>query len=177
LGFSLFSLWGVSIGTASFSVETTQMTFFELMQSWPVGSAVLGLAMMTALVLQSYIHFRAKKSANYPPMVPTTMWETIQALSSPDTPFFLWRMALKMGTSAYRLPLPIPGTPTVGVVNDVQLSRDILMDKDTVKPLSVYSIFDAANNGVQSLFTTNGSFWHSRRKGIAPAFLPSMYNA
>lgn len=130
----------------------------------------LGVVVVIAIAIHHWIRDRREKDKLYPPMAPSGMWENVQAMSGNDNPWFLWRTGMSMGTSAYRLRLPATGAPMTVIVSDHKLARDILADKHTVKPLSMYRSFNYATNGIGSLFTSNGSYWHVRRKGIAPGF-------
>lgn len=111
-------------------------------------------------------------SLSYPPMIPAGIIETAVAMSGDDLPWFFLRMAKALKTHVYRLPVPILGgaAPMVAAVGDPTTAIDILSDPRTTKPLAIYGIFDACYNGQASIFTSNGDFWHKRRKGVAPAF-------
>lgn len=134
--------------------------------------AIAALVLTIVVVLHRWNKIRARRnSLPYPPQAPVSVWETVQGLSGDDNPWFYWRTSQKMGASIFRLPpLPVWGAPMMVVVGDHKTAREILTDKETTKPRDLYGLIDGTTNGVQSLFTSNGSYWHARRKGIAPAF-------
>jgi len=140
-------------------------------QFWLGGLATLVAAAIAYLLLRVY---NKRDTSKYPPVAPSGMWETVAALSGDDFPWFLLETAEKLDTRNFRLPLPLlgppMGPPMVVVVGDPALAREILDSKDSTKPASMYKSFDGITMGIASVFTTNGPFWHSRRKGIAPAF-------
>lgn len=121
-------------------------------------------------LLIAYRWYRSRSvSKNYPPLTPMSMWETIKVMAGDDAPWFFIEMGKKLGTPIFRLNVPMPGTPMMAVVGDHKLAREILTDKTTWKPRQLYQGFDASS-GAQNLFSSNGAFWHARRKGVAPAF-------
>ena len=142
----------------------------KTVDNWSLGAVQVVALLLPLMLLHNWIRHKKERMKNYPPMAPVSMWHTIQAMSGDDNPWFFLRTAHSMGTSVYRLPLPLFGTPMAVVVGDAKLARSILTDKLTVKPLMMYRSIDAATNGIPSLFTNSGSHWHARRKGIAPAF-------
>ncbi|CAB9497335.1 P450/NADPH--P450 reductase [Seminavis robusta] len=75
-----------------------------------------------------------------------------------------------MGTTVFRLPLDVFVGTKLFVIGDAKLTRAILTDKGTTKPMNMYENFNNMANGAISLFASNGSYWHARRKAIAPAF-------
>lgn len=150
------------------------MLVAELLNGWTAASAATAAVVAGVFsVLFVFFYRRSKRIARekYPPMAPVGMWEAIQAISGDDAPWFFIRHGQNLGTSVYQLNIPLFGAaPMAVVVGDHTLARDILTDKASEKPLQLYQGFTEASNGVQSLFGSNGSYWHARRKGMAPAF-------
>lgn len=141
------------------------------LEQWTLAMAVVAMVLTTTMGLVRIVRARAEQNAKrFPPMAPTGTWNTIRAMSSDEHPWFIWRTAQAIGTSVFRLPLPLLGTPMAVVVGDAKLARAIMTDKKSVKPHQLYRSFDWTTNGVKSMFTNNGPFWHARRKGMAPAF-------
>ena len=113
---------------------------------------------------------RTEREAQYPPMAPSGMGELIKEISSPDYPWFMLRMAKESKSFTFRLNLPILGTPMVVAVGDFETQRAILMNRQSERPLAFYESFNNITGGIASMFTSNGEYWHARRKLIAPAF-------
>jgi len=55
-------------------------------------------------------------------------------------------------------------------IGEPKVARDILMDRLSTKPKKLYGPMNGIFNGSPSIFTSNGQLWHSRRKGMSPAF-------
>ena len=55
-------------------------------------------------------------------------------------------------------------------VGEPNLAKDILTDPLTIKSPAFYKSLDDATFGIPSIFTRSDEYWHSRRKGVAPAF-------
>jgi cytochrome P450 len=80
-------------------------------------------------------------------------------------------MAKEAKSFTFRVNLPIIGTPMVVAVGDVETHRAVLTHRATERPIELmYKTFDNVTCGVPSIFTSNGEYWHKRRKLIAPAF-------
>jgi cytochrome P450 len=105
-----------------------------------------------------------------PPLVKGGMIKAVKMMIDDDSPWLLLQAAKDMGTPIFRLSLPAPGTPMVALVGEYDLAREILLDPLTTKAEVFYRPFDGVTGGNKSVFTTNGEFWHLRRKGLAPAF-------
>ena len=128
----------------------------------------------TAHILIKLI-IKQRRDANkhkYPPVPNSSMWDTISALAGDDFPWFLLEAAEALKARTFQLSLPLP-VPMVVAVGDPKLAREILSDKGTTKPIHMYQNFDATTNGLPTIFTSNGNYWHERRKGVAPAFAAS----
>lgn len=153
------------------------MTFNTSSTSDPlfVSSIIPLVAFATFVAAQYLIRHRwntsesNKHPRNVPPMLNTGILETIKACSSHRTPWFILDGAKSCG-SVYRLNLPIPATPMMVAVSDANLARDILCDPLTTKPKQIYGGLDDVTGGTKAMFTCEGKAWHSRRKGLAPAF-------
>jgi cytochrome P450 len=137
----------------------------------PLFSAVILVAFLTIYHLIQKWNKTSEKNEhrNLPPMVSTGMFETMKACSGSYFPWFLVDQAKSCG-SIFRLNLPIPGTPMVVVTTSANLARKFLKDPLTTRPRLIYGGLDDVTGGTKSLFTTEGMCWHSRRKGLAPAF-------
>jgi cytochrome P450 len=79
-------------------------------------------------------------------------------------------MAKETKSFTFRLNLPILGTPMVVAVGDFETQRAILLHRETERPLDLYKTFNNITGGIPTMFTSNGEYWHVRRKLIAPAF-------
>mmetsp|Transcript_13962 Transcript_13962/g.26277 ORF Transcript_13962/g.26277 Transcript_13962/m.26277 type:complete len:495 (-) Transcript_13962:100-1584(-) len=110
------------------------------------------------------------KDKNPPPMVQGGWFKTIQMLVDDKSPWILLQASKDIGASTFRLDIPSPGTPMIAMVGECDLARQILSDPSTTKAEFFYRPFDGVTAWNKSIFTTNGEFWHSRRKGLAPAF-------
>ena len=138
----------------------------------PLFSAVILVAFLTIyhLIVQRWNKTsESNEHQNLPPMVSTGMFETMKACSGSLFPWFLVDEAKSCG-SVFRLNLPIPGTPMVVVTSSANLARVFLNDPLTTRPRLIYGSIDGVTGNTKSLFTTEGKCWHSRRKGLAPAF-------
>jgi cytochrome P450 len=91
-------------------------------------------------------------------------------LGVPEAPWFLLNTAREIKSYIYRINLhQLIGCPMFVIVGEPKVAREIYLDPLTSRPLIIYNAF----NGVTlkpSILTQNGSPWHSRRKGMAPAF-------
>lgn len=143
----------------------------------PTGYTATVFAASIALVV-AVIHYtlwtlrrRREREARYPPMAPLGIRQTVQEVSGPNYPFFLLRMAKETNSYTFRVNLPIFGTPMVVAVGDVEAHRAILTHPSTERPVELmYKTFDSVTGGVPTIFSTNGEYWHKRRKFIVPAF-------
>ena len=113
---------------------------------------------------------RSEREAQYPPMAPVGMGEVIKEISSPNYPWFMLRMANESNSFTFRINLPMLGTPMVVAVGDFETQRAILRNRQSERPLVFYKSFNNITGGVASIFSSNGEYWHARRKLIAPAF-------
>jgi len=98
-----------------------------------------------------------------PPVAPFGMFECIHNMTSDQQPWFPLRARKALNVDTFVLPLPRRPVMT----GDYALAREILTDPLSIKP-RVYQEFEPL--GVGNIFTRNGTFWHVRRKGAAPAF-------
>eukprot|EP01083_Nonionella_stella_P009797 28069_1 len=104
-------------------------------------------------------------------MAPTGLFETMKSLSGTDSPWFFLETARELKSCVFRLKLAaIFGCPMFAVVGDHKLAQKVFTDPLTTKPEEFYSSMEGMTGGIPNLFTTNGAYWHSRRKGVAPAF-------
>ncbi len=137
---------------------------------------VITASVATAMAVVHYtlLGLRSRKEsreAGYPPLAPTGIGETIQQISGSNYPWFMLRMAKEATSFTFRLNLPVFGTPMVVVVGEVETHRAILTHRATDRPVELmYKTFDNVTGGVPTIFSTNGEYWHKRRKLIAPAF-------
>jgi cytochrome P450 len=137
-------------------------------------SLVVVVGTKVALSLMKSIKHKIKGTSLPLPMSKTGFFNTILSLSGNDLPWFLLNIKKELNNaSTFQLhPLLniIFGCPMVAVVGEPKLSRDILNDKTSYKPEEFYEPLDDINQGNRSVFTTNGDYWHKRRKGLAMAF-------
>lgn len=141
------------------------------------GALVIAASVATAMVA---LHIalswgirrrREARESKYPPWAPAGIGETIQQISGSNYPWFMLRMAKEANSFTFRVNLPIMGTPMVVAVGDVETHRAVLTHRATERPIELmYKTFDNVTGGVPSIFTSNGDYWHKRRKLIAPAF-------
>jgi cytochrome P450 len=96
--------------------------------------------------------------------------ETIKHITGSDYPFYVLETARNLKSDVFCLNLPSLIFGKTYMVAESKLANELLTDPKTTKPKHIYGVFSALSNGFQSVFTTNGNFWHSRRKGMAPAF-------
>jgi len=111
-----------------------------------------------------------KSRRKKPPMAPAGLFKTVKILCSNEYPSWLLKTAKELESSIFRLNLFLPGATMVIQVGDPDVARDILTDPSTTKPEALYGAFDCVTGGKSSMATSNGKFWHDRRKGMAPAF-------
>lgn len=140
------------------------------------GALVIAASVATAMVAVHYamswsIRRRKERESKYPPWAPAGIGETIQQISGSNYPWFMLRMAKEANSFTFRVNLPIMGTPMVVAVGDVDAHRAVLTHRATERPIELmYKTFDNVTGGIPSIFTSNGEYWHKRRKLIAPAF-------
>jgi cytochrome P450 len=136
-------------------------------------TSLLGIAALSLvfLKLSSSNDQNGKHSKKAPPMAPTGLFETMKSLSGTDSPWFFLETARELKSCVFRLKLAaIFGCPMFAVVGDHKLAQKVFTDPLTTKPEEFYSSMEGMTGGIPNLFTTNGAYWHSRRKGVAPAF-------
>jgi len=122
----------------------------------------------------TFAHLRKRQRQNnecqnLPPILNTGIFETMKICSGKRWPGFLLNATRSFG-SIFRLNLLIPSTPMVVAISDANLARDIFSDPLTTKPKEIYGALDGVTVGKKSMFTSEGKYWHSRRKGLTPAF-------
>jgi cytochrome P450 len=112
----------------------------------------------------------AKDKTTSPPMAKAGILETVKILTGNKCPWFLLDTARDLQSNTFRLNLSaLLSCPMVAVVSDPKVAHEILRDPLTTKPEQLYRQFEDTM-GTKSILTSNGEFWHSRRKGMAPAF-------
>lgn len=131
----------------------------------------------TSLVVIASAHYvlrglekSRERQKRYPPLAPAGIGEIIEQSSGSNYPWFILRMAKAVKSYTFRLNLPMLGTPMIVVVGNYGTQRMILTHRLTQRPLQFYNAFNNVTGGVASMFTSNGDYWHKRRKLIAPAF-------
>eukprot|EP00979_Chaetoceros_neogracilis_P008933 scaffold2006_cov283-Chaetoceros_neogracile.AAC.17 len=136
-----------------------------------IASASCAVMMLLIVLIISYhiSNTRTSKSKKFPPMAPGGLIETINILSSNNCPWWLLQTAKDLDSSIFRMNLYLPRIPMVLQVGDPSIAKEIMIDPLTTRP-STYSVFDSVTMGKASIFTSNGKYWHDRRKGMAPAF-------
>ncbi len=107
-----------------------------------------------------------------PPTAKLGFLECIKVLTDKDYPWLILKLAKEMKySSVFQLNLALNlalRCPTFLVVTDHKLAHKILMDPLSTKPPQIYEAIKLG--GVRSIFISNGEFWHSRRRGVSPAF-------
>ena len=112
----------------------------------------------------------AKDKVTSPPMAKNGILETVKILTDNNFPWFLLDTARDLQSNTFRLNLSaIFSCPMVAVVGDPKVAREILRDPLSTKPKQIYKHFEDTI-GAKSMASSNGEYWHSRRKGMAPAF-------
>ena len=136
--------------------------------------ALLALIVVSStIVINSSINSAKNGSKNgCPPKAPTGLFETIKLLSGSNFPWFLLQTAKELNSSIFRFSKLeyLFGCPMVVVVGEAQTALKILKDPQSTKPMAIYGPLREMFLGVGSIFVSNGSYWHSRRKGVSPAF-------
>ena len=111
---------------------------------------------------------RAKK-ATLLPISGNGIFQTARRITRIDNPFYSLNLVRTLGP-VLRLPFPIPGASMVLSISDTDVSRKILTDALTTKPLALYSNLNGAVSGYPAINTLNRKAWHDRRKGMGPDF-------
>jgi len=112
-------------------------------------------------------------SGKIPPKAQSTVIQTVTAMTGNKYPSFLLQKSNEISSSIFRFELlgSLMGFFKMAVVvGEAKTATQILTDPLSTKPRSLYGVLDGITLGYKSIVTTNGEFWHSRRKGIAPAF-------
>lgn len=136
------------------------------------------LLIAASLAVAAAVHYaiqarkqKAGRESRYPPLAPAGIGETMKQISGSNYPWFMLRMAKEAKSFTFRVNVPILGTPMVCAVGDVETHRAVLTHRLTERPIELfYKTFDNVTGGIPSIFTTNGEYWHKRRKLLAPAF-------
>jgi len=97
-------------------------------------------------------------------MAPFGLFECIRYMTSEQQPWFPLKAKKALGDVDTFI-LPLLRRPVM--TGDAALAREVLTDPLSIKP-KTYQEFEPF--GIGSIFTRNGSYWHARRKGVAPAF-------
>jgi len=121
-------------------------------------------------LILSLIYFtkvsKSKKNDSLIVLAPASMLETITKFTSLESPFFLLKMARKLGKVNFRLNLP--GTKMY-IIGDYKLAQDILKDQTSDKPRAVYKSFQGKHS--KTLFTSaKDKYQKSIRKATGHAF-------
>ena len=105
-----------------------------------------------------------------PPMSPKGLFQITKEISSSEAPWYILETFKQMNCMTHRLKSGVLfGTNFIRVGNP-KTAHQILTDPLSTKPRKMYGAFDDLTGGNISIFTSNGAEWHSRRKGLAPAF-------
>lgn len=107
-----------------------------------------------------------------PPKAPYTLKEILQELTGPHYPFFLIKVSREINSMVFRYAGfdLLLGCKMAVVVGEAKTALKILTDPLTIKPSVIYGKFNGVTSGQPAMFTSNGEAWHSRRKGLSPAF-------
>ncbi len=105
-----------------------------------------------------------------PPMAQMGFFHALKELNGDSLPSFVMEVARDLHSYIYRLPIGfVMGYANLILIGEPKVAKAIFNDPSTTKPIALYAPFDPMTGGA-SILTSNGSFWHSRRKGVAPAF-------
>jgi cytochrome P450 len=127
---------------------------------------VLVIILLSTLVVSKV----GRKRDRDPPLAPGGIFKTVEMISGKEFPWFLLRTAQELNSSVFRMSLPIPGTPMVVAMGELETVREILTDPLSKKPAAIYGSMDNITNGHPSIISSNGEPWAARRKSTAPAF-------
>lgn len=142
--------------------------------SKPSSNVIVTSAAATVAAVSAYFIVYKRRSndterSNLPPMAKVGVFETLKGISF--DPIFLTDVAEKLNSYIYRLPVAsIFGYSHLVCVGEPKVSKAILADQTTIRPVDIYKAFDAVTSNVASILTSDEKDWHSRRKGVAPAF-------
>ena len=137
------------------------------------GIIVTSAAAVAAVSAYFIIHKRRSndtKRSKLPPMAKVGVFETLKAISA--DPLFFVNLAEKLNSSyIYRLPIAsILGYSHLVCVGEPKVAKAIFVDQSTIRPVAIYKAFDPVTFNTASIISSDGEYWHSRRKGVAPAF-------
>mmetsp|Transcript_17566 Transcript_17566/g.26281 ORF Transcript_17566/g.26281 Transcript_17566/m.26281 type:complete len:428 (+) Transcript_17566:592-1875(+) len=92
-------------------------------------------------------------------------------MTSNEKPWILLKLAKELDSFLFQLNLTtLYGAPWI-VVAEPKVVRQVLIDPLSKKTPQIYeTLANGVCNGTQSIFTSNGEFWHSRRSGMVTAF-------
>ena len=151
-----------------------KMIFLEYVQQPQISNLYPVLAGLILCILISSIISkmvrREKNIQHLPPMSPMGLFQYIKEISSTQAPFLNLKEVENMKSLTYRMKLGILFGTNAITVGDPKTAHQILTDPLSTKPRQLYGAFDDLSGGNVSMFTSNGAEWHSRRKGLAPAF-------
>jgi cytochrome P450 len=111
-----------------------------------------------------------RKRDRDPPLAPGGIFKTAEMISGKEFPWFMLRTMQELNSSVFRMSLPIPGTPMVVAVGELETVREILTDPLSKKPAAIFRSMDNITNGHPSIISLDGEPWAARRKSTAPAF-------
>ena len=124
-----------------------------------------------------YFHQRKKLKSddnqkNPLPEAPYSVTEIIQELSGSNYPWFLLNIAKTLNSVIFRYANMeyLIGCKLAVVIGDGKTVHKILSDPLSFKPRNIYGAFDSITVGYSTMFSSNGEIWHSKRKGMSPAF-------
>lgn len=105
-----------------------------------------------------------------PPRAKLGLLGCIKMMTSEEKPFKLLKLAEELDSFLFELDWnALFGVPKYIVIGEPKLARQILTDPLTTKPPQIYRAMEKLS-GKQSMFSSNGEFWHSRRSGMMEAF-------
>lgn len=137
--------------------------------------AILGAALAVLLpIFLRRIHSSIRKHAgkrkelSYPFKLPVNDFELLKIASANQMPQTLLKWAKKYQRDIYTLREFLNGSRAI-VVGNADLMRQILSDKDSMKPPKVYARTQMLTNG-SNMFESNGERWFHARKAIMAAF-------
>eukprot|EP00551_Chaetoceros_affinis_P006897 CAMPEP_0203679336 /NCGR_PEP_ID=MMETSP0090-20130426/35292_1 /ASSEMBLY_ACC=CAM_ASM_001088 /TAXON_ID=426623 /ORGANISM="Chaetoceros affinis, Strain CCMP159" /LENGTH=498 /DNA_ID=CAMNT_0050546947 /DNA_START=33 /DNA_END=1529 /DNA_ORIENTATION=- len=105
---------------------------------------------------------------NEPPCLQSSSVENIKIITSNRFPSAMLEWSREYG-DIFQLQLPIMTQPRFIITGNVDLCRQVLNDKTSVKT-DLYNVYKLVHDGGDDILTSENAFWKHSRKGIAPAF-------
>ncbi len=130
----------------------------------------LTLLVLAGIFFLSLRHSKQQRKDYVEPPFPSKLgpFETMKTLTSQDLPYKLLEWAQDTGF-IFQLKMPLAPYPMFVVSGDIDLCKEVLNDRTSLKSKGVDTL-KLLHDGGDDIFTSDGLFWKHSRKGIAPAF-------